>query len=320
MASSEPQTLTSAPRTEMSADKPHTVLKGNCHCGRYRFEYLLPAGQKVQDEAVKCSCRLCFMKGYIWLPVRDLTRSGGELIWTRNDGELIKNSAPMMNDEFCGNCGTGMVGRHFYGPLNDRLLVNVRAIQDAPIFFLDSVVRTIKIEEEPPFEPLPLRSDVLYNGSCSCRMVQFELLRHEQPWEVKEDNCSSCVRDAFVGIYPTKEYVRIPEQAYNETFEYKYNSEANGIRHCSSCGVMVFLTIHGPPGLEEMLGRLKKQNPERYEQIKKMAETKLSLQPLNLRTLEMVNWEEMYVRRVVRSDEGTAGYEISNSEDSDSEH
>lgn len=166
-------------------------------------------------------------------------------------------------------------------------------------------------------------------------MVQFELLRHEQAWEVKEDNCSSCVRvrsifvgtqpltvtnhclpsaqlqDAYVGIYPTKEYVRIPEQAYNETFEYRYNSKGNGIRHCSSCGVMVFMTIDGPPGLEEMLGRLKEQNPERYEQVKKMVETNLSLQPLNLRTLEMVNWEEMYVRRVVRSDVGTAGYVIS---------
>lgn len=99
MASSEPQTLTSVPRTEMSADKRHTVLTGNCHCGRYRFEYLLPAGRKLQDEAVKCSCRLCFMKGYIWLPVRESTPSGDELIWTRNDGELIKNSAPMINDE-----------------------------------------------------------------------------------------------------------------------------------------------------------------------------------------------------------------------------
>ncbi|KAK3403426.1 hypothetical protein B0T20DRAFT_26240 [Sordaria brevicollis] len=309
MASSGPENLTSAPPTEMSADKRHAVLKGNCHCGRHRFEYKLPVDRKLQDEAVKCSCRLCFLKGYIWLPVRESTPSEGELIWTQNDGELIKNSSPVMNNEFCGNCGTGMTATHFFGPLKDRPLVNLRAIQGVDIFFLDSVVKTINIKEELPHEPLSLRSsDVLYNGSCFCRKVQVELLRHEQAWEVKEDNCSSCVRDAYVGIYPTKEYVRIPEEAYNQTFEYRYNSKGNGIRHCSSCGVMVFMTVDGPPGLEEMLGRLKEQNPERYEQMKKMVDANLSLQPLNLRTLEMVDWEEMYVRRVVRSDVGTAGY------------
>ncbi|KAK1774229.1 hypothetical protein QBC45DRAFT_425599 [Copromyces sp. CBS 386.78] len=309
MNSPSPTPSSTSP-TETITDTTGTVLRGNCHCGRYRFEYLLPDGRRLEDAAVKCSCTLCSKKGYIWIPSPS-TPSEGELKWIRDDGYLTKYQTPLVWDQFCSVCGTGLVGVHLYGPLKGQVLVNVRAIQGANTFFLDSNIKTINLEEEGPFEPLPLSRDVLYNGSCHCGNVQFELKKTggkvEKPWPVKEDNCSSCVRDGFVGIYPTKEYVFIPEEAYKETFEYKYNKGRNAIQHCSTCGVMVFMVIHGPPNLAEILERLKKENPERYQAVKALAELNLSLQPLNVRTLERVDWEDIG-QRVEITDEGTGGY------------
>ncbi|KAH7633127.1 hypothetical protein B0T09DRAFT_406665 [Sordaria sp. MPI-SDFR-AT-0083] len=307
--SSIPPASSSGLPTETTTDTTGKVLKGNCHCGRNRFEYSPPHNQTLEDVAVKCSCTLCSKKGYIWLPFPS-TPSEGELKWTRNDG-VTKYWTPFVWDKFCSNCGTGLVGVHLYGPLKGYALVNVRAIQGANTFFLDSVIKTVHLEEEGPFEPLALSPDVLYNGSCHCGNVQFQLKKHgqelEKPWPVKEDNCSSCVRDAFVGIYPSKEFVFIPEESYNKAFEYRYNKGRNAIHHCSSCGVMVFMVIHGPPNLAEILEKLKKENPERYRVAKGMAELNLSLQPLNVRTLEGIDWECIR-QRVERTDEGTEGY------------
>lgn len=99
----------------------------------------------------------------------------------------------------------------------------------------------------------------------------------------------------------------IPERAYANTFEYRYNKRAVGLRHCSACGVIVFMVVYGPPNLEEMLNQLKERNPERYEAGKKIADQNMSLLPLNVRTLENLDWEK--IQQVVkRNDEGTEGY------------
>ncbi|KAK3351074.1 hypothetical protein B0H65DRAFT_420756 [Neurospora tetraspora] len=328
----------SASPTETITDTTGTVLKGNCHCGRYRFEYSLPDGRRLHHEAVRCTCTLCSKKGYIWLPSPS-TPSEGELKWTRDDGCMTKYQTPMVWDQFCKDCGTGVVGVHSYGPLKGQVLVNVRAIQGVKPFFLESVIKTVNLEEEGPFWPLPLGRDVLYNGSCHCGKVQFELKNPgqglEKLWAIKEDNCSSCVRvrstcictrpstvtnhcDAFVGIYPSKDHVFIPEEAYNETFEYLYNQRANGLRHCSTCGVMVFMMVYGPPDLAEKLKQLEERNPERYKVAKKMVEANLKLQPLNVRTLERVDWYEIR-QRVERTDTGTEGYVLADIEESESD-
>ncbi|KAK3499426.1 uncharacterized protein B0T23DRAFT_401033 [Neurospora hispaniola] len=173
------------------------VFKGNCHCGRYRFEYSLLKNYRLVDIAVRCTCTLCSMKGYIWLPCPS-TPDGAKLTWTRDDGPLVKYETPMIADQFCSNCGTGLVGMHWHGPLKELLLVNVRAFQGVSIFFLESLVKTADIEDEVPRELLPWSPDVMYHGRCHCGTVRFELMRTgrnpEEPWPVREDNCSSCVR------------------------------------------------------------------------------------------------------------------------------
>ena len=73
---------------------------------------------------------------------------------------------------------------------------------------------------------------------------------------------------------------------------------------------MVFLVVHGPPNLSERLNQLKEVNPGRYEVVKKMVADNLNLQPLNVRTLERIDWTEIGPR-VEKTDEGTDGYVIS---------
>lgn len=114
-------------------------------------------------------------------------------------------------------------------------------------------------------------------------------------------------QDAFVGMYPMSDYVIFSDEAYTETFEYLYNQRAHGLRHCVTCGVMVFMIVYGPPDLVERLKNLEEQDHERYKVVKKIAEGKLKLQPVNLRTLERVDWYGIR-QRIERTDVGTEGY------------
>lgn len=39
------------------------TYKGNCHCGRYRFEIVAPE----IIGAITCDCAMCVKKGYLWI-------------------------------------------------------------------------------------------------------------------------------------------------------------------------------------------------------------------------------------------------------------
>lgn len=64
-----------------------SVLKGNCHCGKYRFE-LHNAILKKEENVVKCTCGLCKKKGCLWLPCSDRDERGGRLEVVRDEGTL----------------------------------------------------------------------------------------------------------------------------------------------------------------------------------------------------------------------------------------
>ena len=42
-----------------------TTYRGNCHCGRFRFELSVDDG--TISDAIVCDCTLCAKKGYLWL-------------------------------------------------------------------------------------------------------------------------------------------------------------------------------------------------------------------------------------------------------------
>jgi hypothetical protein len=138
--------------------------------------------------------------------------------------------------------------------------------------------------------------------------------------EVKEDNCSSCVRvstcglennrrrfmslaltlyeDAYIGVYPTKDQVKI--YGREDTIEYLYGRKFNGTSYCKTCGITVFSNVYGPP-----LTTFDKLPHERKERAMAVYWKNMALQPLNARTIDGLDIGSLEIKRV---DEGTEGY------------
>ncbi|KAK0387227.1 hypothetical protein NLU13_5540 [Sarocladium strictum] len=271
----------------MEAD--HTYL-GNCHCGRFRFEINVPG----LGGLTVCDCRLCAKKGYLWLP---LDRQAFRV--TRDDDRMRDFSASSVRDKFCGHCGTGITGEHVSGPMAGRLAVNLRAVQGLNPFELEKSAIKQSAQESTPELPTP-RPDAHQTASCYCGKVKAELLIPLPGLEVKEDNCSFCVRTAFIGVYPNRDQVRISGR--ESTFEYLHGRGYNGTAHCETCGVNVFSNIYGPdPGIFDKLP------PERREMALKMYHKNMALQPLNVRTFEGL---DLGTLKVERDDCGTEGYKL----------
>lgn len=62
------------------ADNDPVLYHGNCHCGKNRFEVLLP----VITSATGCNCSLCHKSGYLWaFPAADSVK------YTRGDKNTL---------------------------------------------------------------------------------------------------------------------------------------------------------------------------------------------------------------------------------------
>ncbi|RKU48893.1 hypothetical protein DL546_008635 [Coniochaeta pulveracea] len=262
---------------------------GNCHCGRFRFEL---TGVEI-TEAIVCKCTLCAKKGYLW--IRPIT---GSFNVTRDEGSLTSYKAPTLTDQFCGHCGTGVLGEHSLGSLNGQQLVNIRAIQEVNPFKLGSSIHVAAPDDERPLKRISESSPALHKASCHCGQVQAELLVPITDLEIKEDNCSSCVRDAYIGVYPTKDQVKI--HGRENTFEYKYGQKFSGTLYCKICGVTVFRNIYGPP-----LSVFDKVPADRKERVMAAYWKNMAMQPLNVRTFDGLDLESL---KIERTDEGTEGY------------
>lgn len=72
-------------------DERSTPYRGNCHCGRYRFELSLPGNIKT---AMACTCSLCVVKGYLWIMPPE-----GSFRVIRDDGRLQEYTSKAMSDK-----------------------------------------------------------------------------------------------------------------------------------------------------------------------------------------------------------------------------
>ncbi|KAF2718537.1 hypothetical protein K431DRAFT_287561 [Polychaeton citri CBS 116435] len=207
---------------------------------------------------------------------------------TRNDGTLVRYCTPSLEQEFCRVCGTGVWGTHLNGPLSSKKSLNLRTIRDVNPF--DFEKRT-----EPPQQHSDKVLGSPATGSCHCGKVSVSLLIPLEQLDVKEDNCSICTRNAWIGVYPSKSQVVINGEEHMQ--EYRFGRKFNGNPFCRFCGVHVYLNLYGPP--QEVVDRL---SIEKQEYIRRM----LDVKPVNIRTLDTIDVEDL---DVVRSNEGTEGYE-----------
>ncbi|KAM7208278.1 hypothetical protein V8F20_001256 [Naviculisporaceae sp. PSN 640] len=281
-------------------------LCGNCHCGNFRFEIPSNLSDTPANSNVSiCACSLCTKLGSLWLPLNpndfSITRDAGTVTTYRGV-------------RFCKVCGTAVTSEHVDGPLQGQFLVNARAVTGFNPFQLGSPVIHFAASEMDPNDddnqrgqkhapsPTPVpraeKDPVKHRGSCHCGKVTVELLIGLDELEIKEDNCSSCVRDAYIGTYPTKEQVRIHGREH--AFEYRYGNKFNGIAHCQTCGVVVFTNVYGPP-----ISVFDQLPAERRERALAVYWKNMALQPVNVRVLDGVDLGALPIQT---TDEGAEGY------------
>ncbi|KAM7213506.1 hypothetical protein V8F06_011119 [Rhypophila decipiens] len=269
-------------------------LHGNCHCGNFRFEITSDLSGTPDNLGVSiCACSLCTKLGCLWLPVNHK-----DFAITRDTGTVTTYRGLV----FCKVCGTAVTSKHVGGPLQGQFLVNARAVAGFNPFQLgndeDDQQRQKQIPSSMPVTGAEQDDPVKHRGSCHCGNVSVELLVGLNELETKEDNCSSCVRDAYIGTYPSKEQVRIHGREH--TFEYRYGSKFNGIAHCQTCAVVVFTTVYGPP-----ISLFDRLPAERKERALAVYWKNMALQPVNVRVLDGVDLSTLTIQT---TDEGAEGY------------
>ncbi|KAM0809093.1 putative Mss4-like protein [Seiridium cardinale] len=268
------------------------TYKGNCHCAKFRFEVVLPEIK----SAVSCNCVACFKTGILWAFPAD-----GDYTVTRDDGLLATTQhGGALDHKFCSNCSTPVFGTHLNGPLEGKFGINIRTLLG---------VNPFPIEQEQSNHPAAKVGEVeaavdsdglkTYQGSCTCGAVFLTLkTKPLTEVEIKEDNCSTCVRNAYIGVYPSKPQVDFSPSSDSNASTYAPGQGFSGSRFCKHCGVKVFSDLYGPPA--ELVATW----PEARQA---MVARKLDIKPLNVRALEGVEWDQLQVQR---SDEGTEGYVV----------
>ncbi|ERS97311.1 hypothetical protein HMPREF1624_06643 [Sporothrix schenckii ATCC 58251] len=285
------------------------LYHGNCHCGRHRFELQVGGDDTTDDKhsrlpTVSCTCVACTKHGCIWHVVQDGT------LTTKAPPDSAPDDTPplsvyrsgLLTYEFCQTCGTGLFGTHVKGPLIGKRLLNIRAIRDVNPF--DYVPETPKPDEsshQDEGEMPPDRAGLLPStGACLCGSVAVELLAPLQDMPLKEDNCSICTRNAWLGAYARKAQV-VVRGAAQHTRDYQFGPRRfMGHPFCTTCGAHVFMHVYGPPA--EVVARLP---PEKQA----LVQQNLDVVPVNVRVLDGI--QAHFGRLVVtRSDEGTDGYTV----------
>ncbi|KAK2030022.1 glutathione-dependent formaldehyde-activating enzyme [Colletotrichum zoysiae] len=304
------------------------TYKGNCHCGINRYEVQLPE----LPSLVVCNCTLCMKKGHIWIYEADssLKTTRGctaDTLTTYKSSypEGLEHEIYVLKDVdfwFCSTCGTGLFGTHASGAqakkkgINFRVLVSDTKeifIKGREVIAFDASGNTkpypgflsiVENDSSPPSAELPESVPSVpgenlkhYTGGCDCGAVRIAVTTKPLfDVEIKEDNCSICSRNGFIGVYPHQSEVTLDGK--DQTRDYKFGRGFNGSPFCRTCGVHCFGNLYGPP--KEVIARL----PEaKQEFVRKQLET----QPLNIRVLDGVEWDRINIKW---SNDGTAGYEL----------
>ncbi|KAL0944722.1 glutathione-dependent formaldehyde-activating gfa [Colletotrichum truncatum] len=295
-----------------------TMYQGNCHCGINRFEVELPE----QLHLVSCYCALCTKKGYVWIYDAERNTKITKGCNTETLTSYTSSGTDALQHEFCSNCGTGLFGTHTSGVQAGKRGISLRPLisnmtgvflRGKEVISLDpegnptpylgrlSLIKPSTASTSPTPEFRGMQPKVteehlrLYQGACDCGAVQVALkIKPLAEVEVKEDNCSICVRNGFIGVYPHQSQVTLVGK--ENTQDYRFGRRFNGSPFCKTCGVHCFSNLYGPP--QAIIDRLP-------DEKKKFVRRQLEIQPVNVGVLEDVEWDKLNLQW---ANEGTEGY------------
>ncbi|TDZ61052.1 Centromere protein V [Colletotrichum trifolii] len=223
-------------------DNQWKTYRGNCHCAAFVYEVKYPEIK----SASACNCSICTKKGTLWIMPKhenfkivkglesDLTS------YTFGSGQMIH--------KFCGNCGTAILVDFPNGPPGGKLAVNVRSIQDLDVWGLEispfngaSYGKRYQLPEHKGANPTAKVEDgALYTGSCHCGdltiAVNSEPIDETYKGMVIDCNCSICVRNGYIWIYPQADQV-VLTGADDKMGKYSFNHSILYKTFCKRCGV-----------------------------------------------------------------------------------
>lgn len=152
------------------------------------------------------------------------------------------------------------------------------------------------LDRQPPTH-LEGDSVKTYTGSCQCGAVAFSIKTPPlSQVEIKEDNCSICVRRAAVSIYPDRDQVLLVGE--DSTTAYAFGRRFNQDHFCATCGVACYKIPVGPP--PEVVERFPEDKKAFVEKMRRIRQ-------LSVRTMNGVEWDEITIDK---TDEGTEGYVV----------
>ncbi|TDZ24852.1 Centromere protein V [Colletotrichum orbiculare MAFF 240422] len=212
--------------------------RGNCHCGAFVYEVKVP----TIDSVYQCDCSIWHRKGYLWLILDDGTKI--DIVRGTSDTLTLYTFGPKKTGhKFCPKCATPVMGE-----LGAEQALNVRAIQGIDLSTLERVPYDgaslgkpyVKPKHKGPL-PAPIDGQKLYTGSCHCGAVTLALMSKplDETFDglTAECDCSSCQRNAYRWIYPSKEQVVLHASNPSNIGRYSFAHYIVDKTFCKICGV-----------------------------------------------------------------------------------
>jgi len=107
---------------------------------------------------------------------------------------------------------------------------------------------------------------MIYQGSCHCGAVQFEVKAPEE-LEVEDCNCSICAMTGFLHlIVPARQFRLLAGEEYLTT--YQFNSGVAQHKFCRICGIKSFYIPRSNPDGVDVNLRCLKQQPKSLRIVK----------------------------------------------------
>ncbi|KAI1102734.1 hypothetical protein F4804DRAFT_312075 [Jackrogersella minutella] len=269
--------------------------RANCHCAAFVYEVALP---ETIDTGLKCNCSYCYKRDGIY----QCPQSNDDIKFVKGDPTTLSSySFGDTKHQFCPNCGT------YLFRVDSKIYVNVRAFQNFNVW--DMKTQPLDGLSSPPTwhptqftgrdPPAEIENAKVYTGGCHCGAITIALKSKpiDSTYDEKllECDCSICIRNAYLWIYPSKSQVTIVGDS-------RYYSFGRGVwkkAFCGTCGVPI--KNHVDDYTPEQIAEL----PEHQRQ---WAVVHLDWSPINLRVLDRVNLGELPMKRVKGSGGGYTPY------------